>query len=125
MSREEALERLTRIARVDIHDIAEFQEIELQTADGKKCEKTIWRIKNSDEIPPGAMSAIKSVTATKMGPKLELHCPLAATKQIAELQGWEAPKKSQLEFPQGVPVKKFTPEDYQRAAEEMRGHFDD
>ena len=37
---------------------------------------------------PDKLAAISELTATKDGPKIKLHSPLAAIKQIAEMQGW-------------------------------------
>lgn len=94
MSRQEALERLSKMARVSITDIAEFSEYQAgEDESGDPVMATSWRIKNSQDMSPEAASAIKSVTATKMGPKLELHDPAAAMKQLAELQGWNSATK--------------------------------
>jgi len=98
MSKQEALARLTLSARVTVNDIAEFRECVVgQDENGADIKETIWRIKNSDEIHPHAMAAIKSVTATKMGPKLEMHDPHNAIKQLSEILGWNAPVKSLVE----------------------------
>lgn len=94
MSREEALERLTKMARVTITDIAEFREDVIGEDDkGNPLMATNWRIKNSDEISPEAAASIKSVTSTKMGPKLEMHDPMGAMQQLAKMQGWDAATK--------------------------------
>ena len=98
MSKQEALTRLTQSARFNINDIAEFRECVVgQDENGADIKETIWRIKNSDEIHPHAMSAIKSVTATKTGPKLEMHDPHNAIKQLSDILGWNAPVKSLVE----------------------------
>lgn len=94
MSRQEALERLSKMARVSITDIAEFAEEQVgEDENGDPVMKTNWRIKDSKDIPPDAAAAIRSVTATKFGPKLEMHDPASAMKQLADLQGWNAPTK--------------------------------
>lgn len=94
MTREEALERLTRSARVTITDIAEFAEkVVGEDENGDPVVMTVWRIKNSDELSPEAAAAIKSVTSTKMGPKVELHDPHASIQQLAKMMGWEAEQK--------------------------------
>lgn len=94
MTREQALERLTRMACVQITDVAEFSEQVIGEDDnGQPVKQTVWRIKNSDELSPEAAASIKSITATKFGPKLEMHDPQSAIQQIAKLQGWEAPQK--------------------------------
>lgn len=106
MTREEALERLTRTARVSITDIAEFREEHIgEDEDGNPVYSTQWRIKNSDELTPEAAAAIKSVTATKFGPKLEMHDPHAAIKQLGDMMGWNAPSKHELTGKDGQPMR--------------------
>lgn len=97
MSREQALERLSLMADTRITDILEFEAVEV-VAKGKDGEdetktETIWRLKDSAELQERAAAAIKSVTMTKFGPKVELHDAASAIAQIAKMQGWEAPTK--------------------------------
>lgn len=97
MTKQEALERLTLSARVTVGDIAEFTEVVAGQDDkGRDVKETIWRIKDSSELSPLALSAIKSVTATKSGPKLEMHDPQSAIKQLSEMLGWNAPIESNV-----------------------------
>lgn len=106
MTREEALERLTKTARVAITDIAEFcEEVVGEDEDGNPVMRTQWRIKNSDEITPEAAAAIKSVTATKFGPKLEMHDPQGAIKQLSDMLGWNAPSKHEMTGKDGQPMQ--------------------
>lgn len=94
MTREEALERLSMMARVKITDIAEFTESVIgEDENGDQVMGTTWRILNSADIPAHAAASIKSVTATKFGPKLEMHDPQSAIQQLAKMQGWDAPTK--------------------------------
>lgn len=97
MTREEALERLSLIARTKITDIAEFAETQIgEDEDGDPVMSSSWSIKNSLEMCDRAAASIKSVTSTKMGNKLEMHDPMAAIQQLAKLQGWEAAQKTEL-----------------------------
>lgn len=50
-------------------------------------------MKESAELNELAASAIKSVTITKFGPKIEMHDAPAAIAQVAKMQGWDAPQK--------------------------------
>lgn len=94
MTREEALERLSMMARVKITDIAEFTEHQTgEDEEGNPVMGTTWRILNSADIPEHAAASIKSVTATKFGPKLDMHDPQSAIQQLAKMQGWDAPAK--------------------------------
>lgn len=97
ISREKALARLSLMAETRITDILEFEAVEV-VAKGKDGEEevkteTIWRLKNSDELQERAASAIKSVTMTKFGPKVEMHDAASAIAQIAKMQGWDAAQK--------------------------------
>lgn len=97
LTRAEALERLSLIARTRITDVLEFETVEVETTnkDGEPETKTetIWRMKESAELNELAASAIKSVTMTKFGPKIEMHDAPAAIAQVAKMQGWDAPQK--------------------------------
>lgn len=98
LTRQEALERLSLMATTRITDILEFEQVEVPTInpiteeEGTKTE-TIWRMKNSDQVEARAAASIKSVTMTKMGPKIEMYDARDAIAQIAKMQGWEAAQK--------------------------------
>ena len=92
MTRQRALERLSLIAETSIADILEFDQQELEGADGP-IRETIWRMKDSAEIPEVAAATIKSVTMTKFGPKIEMYDRLSAIQQLAKMQGWESAAK--------------------------------
>ena len=47
---------------------------------------------------------------------------IAAIKELADIQGWRAPTRSQIEIPGGV-SHRYSPEDYEKAAGAIRGHF--
>ncbi|MBC0852573.1 terminase small subunit [Pantoea stewartii] len=96
MTRTEALERLTAIARTGIGDLATFGTHRVgEDDDGHPLEQTVWRFKNSDQLTPEQLAAISELTASKEGLKVKLHDPKSAIKQIAEMQGWEAPKRTE------------------------------
>lgn len=92
MTRQRALERLSLIAETSITDILEFDQQELEGPEGPVRE-TIWRMKDSAEIPEIAAATIKSVTMTKFGPKIEMYDRLSAIQQLAKMQGWESAQK--------------------------------
>ncbi|VUC79896.1 Terminase small subunit [Raoultella terrigena] len=97
MTREEALKRLSRMGRTSIADIAEFSNSVIgEDDDGKPVFQAVWSFKDSSLQDPDAMSAISELTTGKDGIKLKMHDPKAAIKQLAEMQGWEAPKKAEL-----------------------------
>lgn len=119
MTRTQALERLTLMATTEITDILEFVTIDVKRAgpDGEETteEETIWRMKDSPEVERRARAAIKSVTMTKMGPKIEMYDARDAMAQLAKLQGWEAAQK--IDHSGGIAL--LDKEDYKRARAEM------
>lgn len=100
MSREEAMERLSLMGRTRITDILEFEAVEVvakgKDGEGETKTETIWRLKDSAELQERAAAAIKSVTMTKQGPKIEMYDAKDAMVQLAKMQGWEAPQKMTL-----------------------------
>lgn len=92
MTRRRAMERLSLIAETNITDILEFDQHDIDTEEGP-IRETIWRMKDSNEVAETAAVAIKSVTMTKFGPKIEMHDKLSAIQQLAKMQGWESAQK--------------------------------
>lgn len=94
MTREEALERLSSIGRSSVSEMVEFSEHSMgKDDDGNPVIQAVWKFKDSALQDLKALSAISELTAGKDGIKLKLHDPKAAIKQLADMQGWEAPKK--------------------------------
>lgn len=95
MSRTEALEKLSALARTDLKDLVEFGEYELGSdpESGVPIIQTSWRIKSSALQDPVKMAAISELTASKEGIKIKTHSPLTAIQQLAKMQGWEAAQK--------------------------------
>ena len=94
MSRTEAMEKLSALARTDLKDLVEFGEYELGSdAEGNPIVQSSWRIRDSALQDPAKMAAISELTASKEGIKIKTHSPLAAIKQLADMQGWDAAKK--------------------------------
>ena len=105
MSREEALERLTRSSRVTITDVCDFKNVCIgEDEDGDPVYQTVWTMKNSEDIPEHIAVCIKSVSITKSGPKLELYDSNASIKQLSDMQGWNAPKQTELTGKNGKPL---------------------
>lgn len=105
MTREEALERLSKIARATIHDICTFRTVELDGSDGEPVFNTVWEMKESKDIDPVIAASIKSVTFTKNGPKIEMYDSTGSIKILSDLQGWNAPKKTELTGKDGSPMQ--------------------
>tara|TARA_R110000824_G_scaffold139563_3_gene304749 strand:+ start:670 stop:1302 length:633 start_codon:yes stop_codon:yes gene_type:complete len=97
MERDEALTILSNNARVKMSDVADFGFRKVGVDDkGNDIMESVWTMKNGEDIDPAIASCIKSVTMTKNGPKIELHDQQGAIKQLTDLQGWSAPKKTEL-----------------------------
>lgn len=94
MTRQEALERLSGIARTDLADLVEFGAYELGSdQDGNPIIQSAWKIKDSALQDPEKMAAIAELTAGRDGVKIKTHSPLQAIQQLAKMQGWEAVTK--------------------------------
>ncbi len=106
MSRTEALEKLSALARTDLKDLVEFGEYELGSDpdSGAPIIQTSWRIKSSALQDPVKMAAISELTASKEGIKIKTHSPLTAIQQLAKMQGWEAAQKFEHTGKNGGPI---------------------
>lgn len=94
MTRTEALERLSNFARTDLKDLVEFGQYELgQDDDGNPVIQSSWKIKDSALQDPMKLAVISELTAGRDGIKIKTHSPLTAIKQLADMQGWDSPKK--------------------------------
>lgn len=109
MTRTEALERLSKMGRTSLMDIAEFRNCQVgENEEGKPVFQASWSFRDSALQDPEAMSAVAELTTGKDGVKLKMHDPKAAIKQLGEMQGWEAPKKTELSGPGGGAIKTET-----------------
>lgn len=106
MSRQEALERLSGFARIDLADLIEFAEHEVGVDEnGQSIIQTAWRIKDSALQDPKKLAAIAELSAGRDGIKIKTHSPLQAIQQLAKMQGWESATKHELSGPGGGPVE--------------------
>ena len=105
LSREEALEILSDNARIKMHDVADFKRVQIgEDGEGDPQYQSMWVIKDSADMDEKALAQIKSVTATNIGLKIDLHDRNDAIKQIRTMEGWDAPKKTELTGVNGGPV---------------------
>lgn len=104
MSRKEAMEKLSLLARTDLKDLVDFGEYELgiDEESGNPIIQASWKIKPQALQNPQQMAAISELTATKEGLKIKTHSPLDAIKQLAKMQGWEAAQKLDLSNKDGT-----------------------
>ena len=105
MTREEALERLTNLARVTVKDVAVFRKARVgEDENGEPVHQSVWEVKDSDSIGDDQAAAISEVSTGKDGLKVKLHNSAAAIKQLADMEGWTAPKKHELTGKDGAPL---------------------
>lgn len=120
MTRQEALERLSVVARTDLADLIEFGEYEVGEEDGKPVIQATWRIKDSALQDPAQMAAIAELTAGRDGIKIKTHSPLQAIQQLAKMQGWESATKHELTGPNGGPIQQATIDTSKLSMEALR-----
>lgn len=102
MTREEALKRLTSMGRARITDLVDFGEhVVGEDEDGRDVIQATWKFKDSVKQSPELLDAIAELTAGKDGIKLKLHDARGAIKQMAEMEGWQAPSKVEHSNPDG------------------------
>ncbi|MEE4462651.1 terminase small subunit [Azotobacter chroococcum] len=92
MGRQEALERLSMMARTSLADLVEFGSYELgEDENGLPIVQAAWKIKDSALQDPKQLAAIAELSASKDGIKIKTHSPLQAIQQLAKMQGWDRP----------------------------------
>jgi phage terminase small subunit len=122
MTREEALKRLTSMGRARITDLVDFGEhVVGEDEDGRDVIQATWRFKDSVKQSPELLDSIAELTAGKDGIKLKLHDSRGAIKQMADMEGWQAPTKHEHAGKNGGPIETatLTKEEYKAARREM------
>lgn len=122
MTRQEALERLSNLARADFADLVEFGAHEVESVDGAPVIQTTWRLKDSALQDPKKLAAIAELSTSREGLKIKTHSPLQAIQQLAKMQGWEAASK--IEHSGTVQNVHYTAEDYKQAESRLGDRLD-
>lgn len=107
MTREEALKTLSLIGRTHLKDIVKFRTANIgkDMETGADLNQTAWEI-NADlqETDSDKLIIISELEVGKNGPKIKTHSPVAAIKQLAEMQGWNAATKHEITGKNGGPI---------------------
>lgn len=105
MTREEAMERLTSIARTNIKDLATFRRAQVgEDENGNPVFQTVWEFKDSGDIPEEHAAAVIEVGSGRDGLKFKIQSPASAIKQLADMEGWNAASKHELTGKDGKPI---------------------
>lgn len=96
MSRTEMLERLSNLGRTNMSDLVEWRTTPCENAEGEEIEQSAWAIKESAMLNPHQMASIAEVIAGRDGFKIKQHSPLVAMKQLADIEGYNAPTKQEV-----------------------------
>jgi phage terminase small subunit len=106
MSREEMRLRLSSIARGQIADLArvekEFIGYHEETGEEMYRDRLVYEA--FDQASPDSVLAINEISRNEHGIKIKMQSSLAAMKQLAELEGMDAPVKTDMTV-NGVGVK--------------------
>lgn len=86
MTRNEAMERLTRIARTAITDVIDTKQVNWGTEEQPDYQ-IMWNLKLDNEE---SLEAVSELKAGPNGPQVKMHDPLKAIKQMADMSGWNA-----------------------------------
>lgn len=107
MSRNEAMEKLTVLARTDLKDLVDFGSYEVGTdaESGNPVIQATWKVKPQALQDPKQMAAISELAAGRDGIKIKTHSPLEAIKQLAKMQGWESAQKIEHTGKDGGPLR--------------------
>lgn len=121
MTRKEALEKLTLLARTDLKDLVDFGNYELgiDEESGNPIIQASWKVKPSALQDPKQMAAISELAAGRDGIKIKTHSQIEAMKQLAKMQGWESAQKVEHTGRNGGPMriaKEMTDEDLEAIA---------
>lgn len=105
MGRDEAMEKLTVLARGNLSDIVEFSTVETEGEEGEKIRQAVWSIPDIDNLPKDKLAIINELTAGKEGLKIKVHDSKAAIKQLSDMQGWNSATKHELTGAEGKPIQ--------------------
>lgn len=91
LQREEAMEMLTKMSEVTVHDVCTFEDVHIGDDEfGLPIYQKHWQLRDLNNAPKHVVASIKSITNTKFGVKVELYSREDAMKQLRAMGGWDA-----------------------------------
>jgi len=97
LTKQKALEILTHSATSSMADFCEFK------VDDKG--NITMMIKDPSELPKDLARCIKSISPVGNGFKIELHDSHGAMKQMADMIGWNVPRKTKISGDEDAPIE--------------------
>ena len=121
MSRAEMRARLTAIARGNITDLVRIEQkfIGYDEETGEERFTPIVIYEPFETANPDALAALAEISRNEHGIKLKMHSPTAAIKQLAELDGLNAPTKQDIKVSGGAVVSITTVDPAEAAKQYM------
>lgn len=98
--------QLTEMTRADITELCRWNVVEeIDEATGEVLSATpVPVIRRFEDVPPELRRMVKSITYTKMGPKLEFYDRQRAIELLVKMQGGLAPERLEISGPDGGAV---------------------
>ena len=114
MERDEALQALSSIARGNLMDVLDLEEVE--TKQGNKY--TRYKLKSPNEIDRESFGLVQEISYTEHGLKVKKYSRVDAIKDLRAMQGWDEKKKISVEVDQET-INSFSEEKYLQARADM------
>ncbi len=94
ITREEAMEVLSDMAKTEMGDIIEFGDLDVgEDENGDPVVCGTWRFRGSKDLTKAVRRSIHEVSSSTQGLKIKQHDQKAAIKLLAEMLGWNEAKK--------------------------------
>lgn len=98
MTKQEALERLTVIARGSLSSVGRIiTRVLIDEKTGEVVDTGGFELKPTDQLRPEDIYLIEEYISTDRGVKFKLKSSIQALKMLAEMQGWNKPKELKID----------------------------
>lgn len=92
MTREEALERLSDIARSSLRQVVDISRANFGT-DEEPDMRVVWDLSQELIEDPTLLDSIAEIQQGLQGPKIKMYSATQAIQQMSDICGWKAPTK--------------------------------